>query len=107
VSTGLLTVVMLWIGAFAAVATPFVYGLGSHWWTTLWGSSNILLHTVIALAYLRSMISVLKGRVPAYPPWDTVAITTAMTVALVTYFITTIVVTKRGRARRRAEREED
>jgi hypothetical protein len=98
---------MLWVGAVAALLTPFVYGLGSHWWTTLWGKSNLLLHTVIALAYLRSMISVMRGRVPVSPPWDTVAITTAMTVALVAYFIATIVVTKRGRALRRAERKEE
>lgn len=104
-STGQLTVVMLWIGAAAALATPFVYGLGSHWWTTLWGRSNILLHTVIALAYLRSIISVLKGRVPATVSWDTVALTTAMTVALVAYLVTTIVVTARGRAKRRAEQD--
>jgi hypothetical protein len=103
--SGLLTVIMLWIGAVAAVLTPFVYGLGSHWWTTLWGRSNLLLHTVIALAYLRSLISVLRGRVPVSVPWDTLVITTAMTIALVAYFITTIVITKRGRDKRRAERE--
>jgi hypothetical protein len=105
VSTGLLTVIMLWVGAVAAVLTLFVYGLGSHWWTTLWGRSNLLLHTVIALAYLRSIISVLRGRVPESVPWDTVVITTAMTVALVVYFFTTIVITKRGREQRRLERE--
>jgi hypothetical protein len=105
VSTGLLTVIMLWVGAVAAVLTPFVYGLGSHWWTTLWGRSNILLHTVIALAYGRSLISVGRGRVPVSVPWDTLAITTAMTVGLVAYFVATVVITKRGRAQRRAERE--
>lgn len=104
-STGLLTEVMLWIGAVAALLTPFVYGLGSHWWTTSWGRSNILLHSVIALAYLRSTISIVKHRVPASVSWDTWSLTTAMTVALVVYFVTTIVVTQRGRARRRAERE--
>jgi hypothetical protein len=104
-STGLLTVVMLWIGAAASVVISLVYGIGSRWWTTLWGRSNFLLHAVLNLVYLRSGISVLNHRVAVSVPWDTWVITTAMTVALVVYCATTIVVTARGRAQRRAERE--
>jgi hypothetical protein len=43
--------------------------------------------------------------VPESVPWDTWAITTAMAIGLVAYFFTTILITKRGRDKRRAERD--
>jgi hypothetical protein len=95
--TGLLTVVAIWVGAVAAVATPVVYAAGNRWWTNYWGRTLMAKDVVIGLAYARSVTTLL--RIHFIPTVDetTVVISMAMAVALLANLAVMIRVTFRRR----------
>jgi len=95
--TGLITVVGIWVGAIAALATPVVYAIGNRWWTNYWGRTLMAKDVVIGLAYARSVTTLVQLR--AIPPvdWQTVAITLAMALVLMANLAVMIRVTYRTR----------
>lgn len=94
--SALLTVAAIWVGAVAAVLTPLVYGFGNRWWTNYWGRTLLFKDVVIALAYGRSVTSLIVNHgAMITPTGTTVATSVAMAIALVANLAVMIRVTLR------------
>lgn len=104
--TVVVTVIALWLGAAAALATPIVYATGSRWWTTYWGRTLMLKDAVIALAYCKSLASLVSHRLPRSVSWDTWTISAAMALVLLANLVVMVTVTKRGQRRTARESAE-
>lgn len=94
-----LTVIAIWVGAVAAVATPIVYGSGNRWWTNYWGRTLMFKDVVIGLVYMRSAFGLLAthGRVHEVNA-TTFVLTAIMAIALLANLAVMIRVTFRRRS---------